>query len=166
MSTLQNTELRFIHWLRRKECNPVARFLHLCTELGSYKGWTIISLWIIFFMDGTFGCAIGLSSLFGGFCAQIIKRMVKRKRPFLQADSPPALTHVPDPWSFPSGHTTTACSVASMLWYIGHDWCWPFTIFAFFVGFSRIYLGVHYPSDVCFGAMLGILCGWIFGALW
>ena len=166
MSTIQRTELRLMRWLRKRELNLVTLFFHICTELGSSKGWTLFSLCVIFGLDFSFGWAIGLSSLFGAFCAQLIKRQVKRKRPCLHPNAPPALARVPYPWSFPSGHTATAFSVAGMLWCIGHAWCWPFTLFALIVGFSRIYLGVHYPSDVCFGAILGILCGCIFGTIW
>ena len=127
MSTIQRTELRLMRWLRKREFNLVTLFFHTCTELGSSKGWTLFSLCIIFGFDFSFGWAIGLSSLFGAFCAQIIKRQIKRKRPCLHPNAPPALAHVPDPWSFPSGHTATAFSVAGMLWCIGHVWCWPFT---------------------------------------
>ena len=163
---LQETELQLMCWLRKKQLSFITLFLHASTELGSSKGWTIFSLSIIFFMDFSFGWAIGLSSLLGALSAQIIKRQVKRQRPCLHPQAPSALAHIPDPWSFPSGHTTSAFAVASMLWCIGHVWYWPFTLFAIIVGISRIYLGVHYPSDVCVGAVLGIICGCIFGSIW
>ena len=166
MKTLQHTELRFMRWLRKNEFNVSTRFLQICTEMGSHRGWTSISLCVIVIFDVSFGCSIGISALFGGCCTQIIKRIVRRERPYLHPDSPPVLTHVPDPWSFPSGHTASAFSVTGMLGWIGHDWLGPCTCVAIIVGFSRVYLGAHYPSDVIFGAMLGILCGCFFGFIW
>ena len=155
-----------MHWLRKGESSLTTLFMYWCTELGSYKGWTLLSVILVFPMNDELGWSIGFASLFGGFCAQLIKRSVQRERPCRNPLFPQALIVAPDPWSFPSGHTTSAFSVASMLWYIEHEWFWPFMIFAWFVGLSRIYLGVHYPSDVGFGAVLGIFCGFIFSSLY
>ena len=166
MIILQNTELRFMRWLRKREFKSITFFLHLCTELGSYKGWTLLSLLVIFLIDISLGVGVGISSLFGGLCAQFFKCLVQRQRPCFHPNTPPALTHIPDSWSFPSGHTTSAFSVVSMLWCIKNTLFWPLSLFAIFVGFSRIYLGVHYPSDVCVGAVLGIICGYLFGSIW
>ena len=163
---MQSIELRFMRWIRKKECNPITFLLHFCTELGSYKGWTIVSLLIIFFVDASLGWSVGLASLFGGFCAQIVKLLVRRQRPCIHPNAPTPLIPAPDPWSFPSGHTTSAFSVSGMLWYAGHDLWDAFTLFALLVGFSRIYLGVHYPSDVCVGVFLGMMCGYTFGTIW
>ena len=166
MTKMQENELRFMRWLRKGESRLMTLFLYWCTELGSYKGWTLLSAILVFLMNDELGWSIGFSSLFGGFCAQLIKRSVQRERPCKNPQFPQALIAAPDPWSFPSGHTTSAFSVASMLWYIEHAWFWPFMIFAWFVGISRMYLGVHYPSDVVFGAMLGMICGCLFGCIW
>jgi undecaprenyl-diphosphatase len=165
MTKLQKTELQLMCWIRKAEKESLTSFLLISTQLGSSKGWTIFSLSIIFFVDFSFGCSIGLSSLFGALCAQLLKRKFRRSRPCIHPQSPPALVHIPDPWSFPSGHTCTAFSVASMLWTINSVLSWPFALFALIVGFSRIYLGVHYPTDVLTGAILGITCGITFGTL-
>ena len=59
--------------------------------------------------------------------------------------------------SFPSGHTNTAFSAATLLvWLFGGRWCPAFAV-ALLVGYSRVYRGVHFPADVVAGGILGIL---------
>ena len=86
-----------------------------------------------------------------------LKYIVKRQRPYqrYEGDLLPVTTE-PDP-SFPSGHTTMAFATATSLsllyprWYIVA----PTFLWASAVGFSRLYLGVHFPSDVLTGAFIG-----------
>jgi membrane-associated phospholipid phosphatase len=87
----------------------------------------------------------------------ILKKVFKRPRPFLLHAS---LTPVyrPGEYSFPSGHTSASFSTATALskaypkWYIMA----PSFVWAGTVGYSRMYLGVHNPTDVAAGAALGI----------
>ncbi|SDE69717.1 undecaprenyl-diphosphatase [Mucilaginibacter pineti] len=86
----------------------------------------------------------------------LIKQIVKRPRPFIQNIS---ITPVyrPGGYSFPSGHssssfaTATALSIAYPKWYV----IAPAYLWAGATGYSRMYLGVHYPTDVATGAVLG-----------
>lgn len=95
----------------------------------------------------------------------ILKEIFERSRPFnleltwwVEEYVYPNLVSYPSSFSFPSGHTSSAFAAAiACLWYnkkIGI----PVTIFAFIMGFSRIYVGVHYFSDVVFGIIVGIIC--------
>ena len=63
--------------------------------------------------------------------------------------------------SFPSGHTNTAVSAATLLALSFGGWYWASFIVAFLVGYSRVYLGVHFPGDVVCGALLGFIIMWI-----
>lgn len=88
-----------------------------------------------------------------------IKKIVKRKRPFQELANFPALVHSPIDDSFPSLHaaSTTAFFIALLL--LAHPWAYWVGAWAIIVIFSRLYLGVHYPSDLLGGILLGILCG-------
>jgi undecaprenyl-diphosphatase len=60
---------------------------------------------------------------------------------------------------FPSGHTTNAFTVATVIWARYAAWRVPFVLLAIATGVSMIILGLHFPSDVIGGAFLGIFCG-------
>ena len=88
----------------------------------------------------------------------ILKDIVKRPRPYVTYPDQIVLkTGIQGDYSFPSGHTSLAFSTATSLslsfpkWYV----IAPSFLYAGAVGYSRMYLGVHYPSDVLAGAVLG-----------
>lgn len=107
------------------------------------------------------GCLMAGMVMFG------LKQMVRRDRPFV------SYATTIDAWvnetgfSFPSGHSTGAFALAAGLvlqypyWYVAI----PSYVFAVGVGISRIYAGVHYPSDVVVGALVGtagaFLAAWL-----
>src|SRR5205085_517203 len=84
-----------------------------------------------------------------------IKAYFRRRRPFVEIVRALVIGKKPGSWSFPSGHT--AASFASA-WVLSSVWPRRAPIFlalASTVGFSRIYVGAHYPGDVASGAFAG-----------
>lgn len=67
--------------------------------------------------------------------------------------------------SFPSSHAANNAAVATFLSFYYPRLKWWFISFAVIIGFSRIYIGVHFPSDVLAGFFVGILCGYIIIAI-
>jgi undecaprenyl-diphosphatase len=66
-----------------------------------------------------------------------------------------------DPNSFPSGHTSAALSCAAAWWhYLPRPWRWTAGVCAVLMGLSRLYVGVHFPTDVFCGLLVGLFCGW------
>ena len=99
---------------------------------------------------------IGEAFLVNGFITLALKKAVKRDRPFeTYPDIDQAASSVGE--SFPSGHTSLAFATATSIslaypkWYV----IAPSFIWASTVGYSRMHLGVHYPSDVVAGAIVG-----------
>jgi undecaprenyl-diphosphatase len=87
---------------------------------------------------------------------QLVKRTVGRGRPS-QAGGPSAAIREPDRFSFPSGHATASLAVALSYAVVFPLWAGPLLLLALLVGFSRIRLGVHYPSDVMAGQLMAIV---------
>ncbi len=90
----------------------------------------------------------------------IIKHLVKRVRPCHSLEDDEQIIRRPRFYSFPSGHTTASFSVVgvallrcSLITFL------PIFLLAALIGFSRIYLRVHYLTDVVAGALLGFTCG-------
>lgn len=86
-----------------------------------------------------------------------IKSLFRRKRPFIDLVRALVIGRRPDGYSFPSGHTAAAFSGA---WIVSTVWPRRAPVFfglASCVGFSRIYVGAHYPGDVLVGATLGMV---------
>jgi undecaprenyl-diphosphatase len=93
---------------------------------------------------------------------QLIKRTIVRGRPSAGAVCT-ALVREPDRFSFPSGHAAAAMSIAVSYGLAFPRWGGPLLLLALAVGFSRIRLGVHYPSDVLAGQLIALGTG---AALW
>lgn len=87
---------------------------------------------------------------------QVLKRNVLRERP-TEALGHESLVRVPDEFSFPSGHATAAMAVALAYAIAFPMLAPPLLILATMVGFSRVCLGVHYPSDVLAGQVIAVV---------
>ena len=97
-----------------------------------------------------------------GIIAACLKLAYHSPRPFTVLENVRQLTIPTEPNSFPSGHTSSTMSVVSVLvWTLRENKAIVclLALFAFLVGFSRIYVGVHYPFDVLVGAVVGVVSG-------
>ena len=97
------------------------------------------------------------NQLVNGVATTLLKNSINRTRPFVTYPNDIHKHSVAGSKSYPSGHTSMAFATATMIsleypkWYI----IAPAFIYASGVGYSRMYLGVHYPTDVLAGAVLG-----------
>lgn len=100
-----------------------------------------------------------LSLLISGIIAFILKNMFTEPRPFVLLDNVRLLITENDPNSFPSGHTASTFTVLSVLMfkYRNRILTTVLLLCGFLVGFSRIYVGVHFPLDVFAGFLVGII---------
>ncbi|MDD2371280.1 MAG: phosphatase PAP2 family protein [Firmicutes bacterium] len=100
--------------------------------------------------------ALLISTLLG---EGILKNIIQRSRPSTDFSEINLLIHRLTSYSLPSGHTTTSFAAAYVLSRYLKKYSLIFWIIAGMIGFSRIYLFMHYPTDVLAGIILGVICG-------
>ena len=100
--------------------------------------------------------ALGLYMV-AGHC--ILKPLFARPRPCDIRPEMLTLVARPHGWSFPSGHTASGFAAAFALWRQNRKLGTPALVLAAFIGFTRLYLYVHFPTDILGGAALGLVLG-------
>ncbi|MBQ3553676.1 MAG: phosphatase PAP2 family protein [Clostridia bacterium] len=103
-----------------------------------------------------------LLSLLAGLliCNLTLKPLVARARPCWLNPAAELIVSVPHDFSFPSGHATSSFAAAASIYYANRKFGIVAFIVATVMAFSRLYLYVHFPSDVLAGAAIGFACGY------
>jgi undecaprenyl-diphosphatase len=133
----------------------------IITSLGNYGMiWIIISsLMVISKRYRIVGLLAFTALIFGTILGEgIIKPLIERNRPFVNILSLKLLIPSPISYSFPSGHSLVAFAVSGVILKYLKKLGVILIILASLIAFSRLYLLVHYPSDVLAGIIIGLLC--------
>lgn len=95
-------------------------------------------------------------------CNGILKNLVARTRPFDINTAVNLLIEKPVDYSFPSGHTAASFAAVTALYLAGEKKLWkPALVLSILIAFTRMYLYVHYPTDILGGIAVGIISGYI-----
>lgn len=149
--------ISIFRWKRRR---PLDALMIGASHLGDGYFYAVLGL-NLFFVRSPFTMNLLYSALIA-FAIElplygIIKKTTKRNRPFIKI---PEISHrikPPDKFSFPSGHTAAAFVMATIFASAYPVLLIPLSLIASTIGFSRIYNGVHYTSDVIAGMLLGFV---------
>lgn len=148
---------------------PMDKIMIFITTLGdSGLLWILVSMGLIVNKKFRRVGIISLLSLILCFLLNniVIKNIIQRPRPFYSIQDLRILISIPSEFSFPSGHSSSSFAASTgMLLASKKKVFYLFYILAFLIAISRVYVGVHYLSDILVGAFVGILCGVIVNKL-
>ena len=160
-------ELNFLLWLQGMRSDLLTTLMVWYTSLGDHGLlWLGATLLLLLGRKTRRAGIIGVLALaLGALVTNVaLKPLVERLRPFIADPNLLPLVPIDDMSSFPSGHTTAAFGAATG-WFLSlpDTWRWRWTLFltAVLMGVSRMYVGVHYPTDVLAGAVVGIAAGFL-----
>lgn len=137
------------------------RFMVLLTSLGNGGTVWIVAAVLLICMKKyrktgfMILCALLLSTILG---EEILKNVFQRVRPSASIPAVNLLIAKPLSYSFPSGHSASSFAAAGVLAKYHKKYAPLFFSIAALIAFSRLYLYVHYPTDVLAGMILGLIC--------
>lgn len=162
MEAIFNTDAAILLWIqeniRAAALTPLVTFI---THLGD-KGifWIVLTLIMMCWRrTRKVGFACAISMLIGLIVTNlIIKNWVARIRPYELIEGLNLIIEKQKDFSFPSGHSTNSFACAWVIFRMMRKrWGVPTLILAILIALSRLYVGVHYPTDVLAGVVIGIL---------
>ncbi len=173
MDFLRNIDLNLFQFINGSLSNPFFNWLMPIITNQDFWVIPIALLWLGLIIFGkTKGriaavillVAVGLTDI---IAAQLIKPFFMRLRPsHALVDGINLLVSKGGKYGFVSNHSANMFCAAVILGYFYKNWKLPVFTLAALIGFSRIYVGVHYPYDVIFGGVLGYAIGWLLLSLW
>ena len=157
-------EIQILNWLQGLHTPILDKLMCMITHLGDAGIiWIILAIVMILIPKTRKSGVIVAAALVVDvlLCNVILKNLVGRIRPFDVNTSVQLLISKPKDFSFPSGHTAASFSSVAALYLAGEKKLWkPALVLAILIAFSRMYLYVHYPTDILGGIIFGILSAW------
>lgn len=162
-------ELQILDWIQTIHTDLLDRMMVLVTALGeSGIFWILVGL-VLVCMEKyrKYGLMIWATLLCGLLIGNLmLKNLIARPRPYTMRPDLVLLVKQPWDYSFPSGHTLCSFEAAGVLWFMNRRIGTAALILAGLIGFSRMYLYVHYPTDVLAGMILGLLIAYCVTRFW
>ncbi|MCR4956705.1 MAG: phosphatase PAP2 family protein [Lachnospiraceae bacterium] len=160
---IQTVDFAILDWIQTYLRNPVCDFLlPKITVLGN-KGiiWIVIAITLLVIGKKTPALEMIMGLVMGVLIGNIaLKHLVARARPCWINTAVDMLVAVPKDYSFPSGHSMSSFCCAMILLHYNKKLGIPALILAIVIAFSRLYVYVHFPTDVLVGSVIGIIIGY------
>lgn len=166
LDIIQTFDSSVLLWIQENFRNFILdSFMIAYTSLGNYSIiWLILAAVMIYFPKTRKAGVLVLLAIVLGYLINnfMLKDLIERPRPWIDISALEPLIYASNPNSFPSGHTCIAFAVSGIICRMqSKGWALASIAAAILMGFSRLYVGVHYPTDVIAGAIVGIICSQI-----
>lgn len=162
-------EILFMEWLQSHLSASVIPIVSALSIFGEEMTMVAILGFLYWSYDKKLGKFVGLNMLIANVWSPMIKNVVLRLRPYMSSDRIQLLRKIDNSadindvaaqgYSFPSGHSANAVTVyGSMAAYLKKKWMTVIAVLLpIVVGFSRVAVGAHFPTDVFAGWLLGLI---------
>ena len=158
-------EIKILDWIQTLHTPVGDTVMCLITKLGDAGIFWILLTLVLLIIPKTrrWGVILAAGLVVDlVLCNVILKPLVERIRPFDVNTAVQVLISKPKDYSFPSGHTAASFTVVAGLYLAGAGKLWkPALVLAVLIAFSRLYLYVHYPTDVLGGIIVGLVSGYM-----
>ena len=162
---MQSIEFGILDWIQRNlRCEFLDWLMPAVSALSNHGEVWILLVVLLVLIKGRRreGLRVGAALLLDLLsCNLILKPLVGRVRPCVVNRAVELLVAVPTDASFPSGHTAASFAAVFALYFSGSPLWRPAAVLASLIAFSRLYLYVHWPTDVLGGILLGLAVGWL-----
>ena len=161
---LKNDVLCFYALNRKFHCRALDLIMKNLTQLGSTAAAVATSLFLLLY-NRNMGITLLINLLSSQFVIHLVKRIVDRPRPYKTLEWAVAINPPKCRYSLPSGHSGSALSIAMTLASFFPGLKIALLTIAILIGVSRVYLGVHYPTDVTLGFAVAVVTYEVFARM-
>ena len=158
-------EIQILDWLQKLHMPVLNQIMCFITRLGDAGIFWILLAMVLLLLPKTRKSGLILTGALVVdvlLCNVIFKPLIARTRPFDVNTAVQLLVNKPVDYSFPSGHTAASFASVAALYLAGEKKLWKAAlVLAVLIAFSRLYMYVHYPTDVLGGLILGLIAGYL-----
>ena len=160
-----NIELSILDWSQTLHTPFLDKIMVFITRLGDAGIiWIVLSIVLLLIPKTRKSGAVMVAALVVDvlLCNIVLKNLVARTRPYDVNTGVHLLVAKLHDYSFPSGHTAASFASVTALYLAGEKKLWKFAlVLACLIAISRLYLYVHYPTDVLGGILFGVISGYL-----
>ena len=160
---MQTLELLILDWIQEHmRCGALDILMPAVSRLSAHgEIWILLAVVLLLKGRRREGVGVSLALVMDLVaCNMLLKPLIGRLRPFSVNTAVELLLAAPVDGSFPSGHTAASFAAVFALKYSGSPLWKAAAVLAGVIAFSRLYLYVHWPSDILGGILLGFAVGW------